>query len=161
MGIRLEPHDMGKATILERKMVAHSSLDWQSLLIFVKQYVSYRLTFIKYYFKIIKVWIKHMNDGKIPQWAQGLSEEDWQFVKRFILASGSLKQVATDYGITYPTLRLRLDRLITKVHALDTPELKTPFHKTVKILVAEGKLDVVDARALLKAFDKSHPSEKE
>jgi hypothetical protein len=102
-----------------------------------------------------------MADVSIPQWAEGLSEEDWQFVKRFVLASGSLKQLAADYSITYPTLRLRLDRLIAKVHALDTPELKTPFHKMVKILVAEGKLDVVDARALLKAFEKSHPSEKE
>lgn len=102
-----------------------------------------------------------MADLSLPQWAEGLSEEDWQFVKRFILASGSLKQLAFDYGITYPTLRLRLDRLIAKVRALDTPESKTPFHKAVKVLVAEGKLDVVDARALLKAFEKSHPSDKE
>lgn len=102
-----------------------------------------------------------MSGFAIPPWAEGLSEEDWQFVKRFLLASGSLKQLAADYGITYPTLRLRLDRLIAKVHALDSPELKTPFHKTVKVLVAEGKLDVAAARALIKAFEQSHPSEKE
>lgn len=102
-----------------------------------------------------------MADSSIPQWAAGLSEEDWHFVKRFILASGSLKQLAADYGITYPTLRLRLDRLMAKVRALDTAEPMTPFHRTVKVLVAEGKLDVVAARMLLKAFEKSQPSDKE
>lgn len=102
-----------------------------------------------------------MSDVSIPQWAEVLSEEDWHFVKRFLLASGSLKQLAAEYGITYPTLRLRLDRLIAKVRALDTPERQTPFHRTVKVMVAEGKLDVASARALVKAFEASRPSEKE
>lgn len=102
-----------------------------------------------------------MTKSMVPNWAEGLSEEDWQFVKRFVLASGSLKQLAADYGVTYPTLRLRLDRLIAKVQALDTPEPRTPFHTALKVLVAEGKLDVAAARVLLKAFEKSHPSEKE
>ena len=34
------------------------------------------------------------------------------FIKKFLLASGSLKEVAGLYGVTYPTVRLRLDRLI-------------------------------------------------
>lgn len=102
-----------------------------------------------------------MSNSSAPQWAAGLSEEDWQFVKRFLLASGSLKQLAADYGITYPTLRLRLDRLIAKVHALDSAQARTPFHRKVQVLVVEGKLDVTTARSLLKAFEESCPSEKE
>lgn len=48
----------------------------------------------------------------VPEWMAGLEEEDVAFVRRFVLASGSLKEVAGGYGVTYPTVRLRLDRLI-------------------------------------------------
>jgi hypothetical protein len=56
-------------------------------------------------------------------WFEHLSEEDLAFVKRFLLASGSLKELAEAYGISYPTVRLRLDRLIEKIRILGT--LKT------------------------------------
>lgn len=44
----------------------------------------------------------------LPDWMSGLEEEDLAFIKRFILASGSLKEMAAQYGVTYPTVRLRL-----------------------------------------------------
>ncbi|MEG1658804.1 MAG: DUF2089 family protein, partial [Oscillibacter sp.] len=44
----------------------------------------------------------------LPGWMTGLEEEDLTFVKKFILASGSLKEVAALYGVSYPTVRLRL-----------------------------------------------------
>ena len=31
-----------------------------------------------------------------------VSEEDLSFIKRFVLASGSLKKMAEMYGVTYP-----------------------------------------------------------
>ena len=49
-----------------------------------------------------------------PPWIADLDEQDLTFVKRFLLASGSLKEVAAQYGVSYPTVRLRLDRLIQK-----------------------------------------------
>jgi hypothetical protein len=39
-----------------------------------------------------------------------LTEEDLAFLKRFLMTSGSLKELAGAYGISYPTVRLRLDR---------------------------------------------------
>ncbi len=95
-----------------------------------------------------------MNDP-IPEWIKGLSEEDWQFIKRLILASGSLKDVAHQYGISYPTVRIRLNRLIKKVQILGSKKLKTPFHQKVQLLVAEGKLDLAIAKTLIKAFEES------
>ena len=50
----------------------------------------------------------------VPEWMAGLEDEDVAFIKKFLLASGSLKEVAGLYGVTYPTVRLRLDRLIQK-----------------------------------------------
>lgn len=49
------------------------------------------------------------------QWTSTLEEEDWNFIKRFLLSSGSLKEMANQYGVTYPTVRLKLDRLIQKI----------------------------------------------
>ncbi|MDE2757223.1 MAG: DUF2089 family protein [Acidobacteriota bacterium] len=42
-----------------------------------------------------------------------LSGDDQQFVLSFILSSGSLKQMAKLYGVSYPTVRNRLDDLIS------------------------------------------------
>jgi hypothetical protein len=92
-------------------------------------------------------------DNELPEWVKGLADEDWQFIKRLLLASGSLKDVAQQYGISYPTVRIRLDRLIEKVHILDNQKPKSKFHQQVQLLVAEGRLDVSVAKTLLKAFE--------
>ena len=41
----------------------------------------------------------------VPEWMAGLEDEDVAFIKKFLLASGSLKEVAGLYGVTYPTVR--------------------------------------------------------
>ena len=84
-----------------------------------------------------------------------LTEEDWQFVKRFILVSGSLKDLARQYGISYPTVRIRLNRLIEKIRILDDGKAKSPFHQKIQMLVAEGKLDLSVAKVLLKTFEEN------
>ena len=94
-------------------------------------------------------------EDSIPEWMKGLTEEDWQFVKRLILASGSLKDVANQYGISYPTVRIRLNRLIKKVATLDSAKPKTTFHRKVQMLVTDGKLDISVAKTLIKAFEES------
>ncbi len=91
----------------------------------------------------------------IPEWIKGLSEEDWQFIKRMLLASGSLKDVAEQYGISYPTVRIRLNSLIEKVQILDSKKSKTPFHQKIQLLVAEGKLDISVARTLIRTFEET------
>ena len=53
----------------------------------------------------------------VPEWMRNLEDEDLVFIKKFVLASGSMKEMAEEYGVTYPTVRLRLDRLIQKIRA--------------------------------------------
>ena len=36
----------------------------------------------------------------IPDWMSGLEEEDLVFIRRFLLASGSLKEVAGQYAVS-------------------------------------------------------------
>ena len=85
-------------------------------------------------------------------WLAKLSDEDLSFIKRFVLASGSLKDLAKAYGITYPTVRLRLDRLIEKIKVLDSQEITTEFERTLRARYAEGKLDMETLKALLVAY---------
>ncbi len=98
--------------------------------------------------------VSTMNEqGDLQNWISVLDEEDMQFLKRFLLASGSLKALAREYGISYPTVRARLDRLIAKVKAAESPEAKDAFHRQLQILVADGVLGTSAARKLLAAHD--------
>ena len=51
-----------------------------------------------------------------------LSDDDQEFVLSFILSSGSLKQMAKLYEVSYPTVRNRLDDLISLLSdAIEAP----------------------------------------
>ncbi len=89
----------------------------------------------------------------LPDWAKAMDLEDWQFLKRFLLASGSLKALAEQYGISYPTVRGRLDRLIAKVQAAEGPGPVDALHRQIRVLVAEGKMEREVARKLLDAHE--------
>lgn len=91
------------------------------------------------------------NEG--PPWLTALNDEDVQFLKRFLLASGSLKALAKEYGISYPTVRARLDRLIAKVEAADDAGAADPFRRQLQILLADGMVGASAARALLTAHE--------
>lgn len=84
-------------------------------------------------------------------WLDYLDEEDRMFVKRLVLASGSLKRVAREYGVSYPTVRARLDRLIAKIEVVDQQHIEDEFERLLRIKLAEGKLDAGTMRALLEA----------
>lgn len=88
------------------------------------------------------------------KWMEDLADEDLAFIKRFILASGSLKDLAQTYGISYPTIRLRLDRLIAKIETLDDASIVSDFERRLRAACAEGKLDTGTMRELLRLHRK-------
>ena len=90
----------------------------------------------------------------IPPWVAELEDEDLAFVKKFILASGSLKEVASVYGVSYPTVRLRLDRLIQKIKLTETAEAD-PYVSLVKRLAVDDKLDFDTAKILITEYRKT------
>src|SRR5205823_3184089 len=89
------------------------------------------------------------------EWIAVLGPEDMAFLKRFLLASGSLKDLARDYQVSYPTIRNRLDRLIAKVQAAEDPKVNDPFVRKLRILVADGALPQAVAKELLEAHRES------
>lgn len=49
-----------------------------------------------------------------------LSAEEQQFVFQFVLTGGSLKEMASQLGNSYPTVRNKLDDIIDKIRQLQT-----------------------------------------
>ena len=49
-----------------------------------------------------------------------LNADEQDFVLQFFLSSGSLKEMASQMSISYPTVRNRLDDLINKINTLKT-----------------------------------------
>ncbi len=86
------------------------------------------------------------------RWIDLIEDEDLAFVKRFILVSGSLKELADAYGVSYPTLRLRLDRLIEKIKILDSQKIEDPYERLLRAQFADGKLDPVTFKQLLSSY---------
>ena len=95
-----------------------------------------------------------MNQMEMRKWIDGLGDDDLAFLKRFILSSGSLKELAKIYGISYPTVRLRLDRLIEKVKIYDDASIASEFERLVRSMYAEGKIDAITLSAVLSAHRK-------
>jgi hypothetical protein len=76
-----------------------------------------------------------------------LSEGDLQFIFDFVRCSGSLKKMATGQGISYPTLRNRLNKLIETLEKI-RPQQAVTKSKILQ-LVDEGKLSVKEAAVML------------
>lgn len=49
-----------------------------------------------------------------------LNPQEREFIETFVLASGSLKDMAKIMGLSYPTVRNRLDEIIAKLKSIKT-----------------------------------------
>ena len=96
----------------------------------------------------------------LPEWMAGLEEEEVAFIRKFILASGSLKEVAGQYGVTYPTVRLRLDRLIQKIKLTENTAAD-PYIAVIKRLAMNEKLDLDTAKVLIAEYKKTRTVKEE
>ena len=90
----------------------------------------------------------------MPAWMAELEDEDLTFIKKFILASGSLKEVAALYGVSYPTVRLRLDRLIQKIRLTEAAEAD-PYVSLGKRLAVDDKRAFDTAKILITEYRKT------
>ena len=94
-----------------------------------------------------------MSADNVPQWLLKLESEDIKFIKEFILASGSLKDIALIYDVSYPTVRLRLDRLIDKIKLYDK-EPDDDMISLIKTMAIEGKISIENAKTLIDSYRK-------
>ena len=92
-----------------------------------------------------------MEIDKVPQWILALEQEDATFLKNFVLKSGSLKEIAKLYEVSYPTVRLRLDKLIQKIELSDQKE-EEPFQTFNKGLAVDSRIDLETAKIIIEKY---------
>ncbi|MEM1423234.1 MAG: DUF2089 family protein [Planctomycetota bacterium] len=77
-----------------------------------------------------------------------LDREDLDLITRLTLHSGSLKALAKDYGVSYPTIRSRLDRTIERLREVLAGRTPDPLSELLADLVARGELSRTSAQAI-------------
>ena len=76
--------------------------------------------------------------------------EHQRFIEMFVLAGGSLKEIAAQTGVSYPTVRSRLDKVI---RILRDEIAKTKQVKgTILDAVDEGRMTAEEAGRLIKGI---------
>ncbi len=92
-----------------------------------------------------------MDIKNVPDWILSLENEDLEFIKNLVLKSGSLKEIAKVYEVSYPTVRIKLDRLIEKIkinNAIDNED----FIKFIKTLSIDDHISVEYAKLIIEKY---------
>ncbi|MFC6291340.1 hypothetical protein BHU61_05065 [Macrococcus epidermidis] len=97
-----------------------------------------------------------MDRNEIPEWLLKLDKEDIEFMKNFVLESGSLKSIAKMYDVSYPTVRIRLNSLIQKIE-IASKEDNSGLVSYIKSLAIDEKISLEEAKKLISLYN----SEKE
>lgn len=92
-----------------------------------------------------------MNRDDVPEWILALDKESLEFIRKFILNSGSLKEVSKLYGVSYPTVRAKLDKLIKKIE-LNSKKEDVEFVSMIKNLVIDERISLDVAKLIIEKF---------
>ncbi|MCG0836216.1 transcriptional regulator AsnC [Lactiplantibacillus plantarum] len=87
-------------------------------------------------------------------WFLTLDQADQEFVKQLVYASGSLKQLAKIYQVSYPTVRARLNNVINKITLLEDKK-KDSFETKLMQLVIDEKVSLDVAKDLIKDYQEA------
>jgi hypothetical protein len=77
-----------------------------------------------------------------------LTAEELDLMLQFVLASGSLKDLARVYQVSYPTIRARVDRMIDRLQRAVDGESSDPMMQLLADLVERGEITVSTAQLL-------------
>lgn len=84
-----------------------------------------------------------------------LPREDLDLIVELVLKSGSIKDLATAYGVSYPTIRTRLDRVIQRLEAARAGRKPDPLNELLAAMVERGELSPSGARSIRAVAKKS------
>ncbi|MBX3377646.1 MAG: DUF2089 family protein [Phycisphaeraceae bacterium] len=77
-----------------------------------------------------------------------LPVDDLDLIVELVLKSGSLKDLAAEYGVSYPTIRSRLDRVIERLAAAKAGKKLDALSELLAQMVERGELSGSAARAI-------------
>ena len=82
-----------------------------------------------------------------------LDREDLDLITALVLEGSSLKGLAARYGVSYPTIRGRFDRVIGRLTQATEGRTPDPLRELVADLVERGELTGSAARRILSAAE--------
>ncbi|MDE1938304.1 MAG: DUF2089 domain-containing protein [Alphaproteobacteria bacterium] len=85
---------------------------------------------------------------ELPQLAR-LSAEDQVFVAAFVRSHGSIKEMEQVFGVSYPTIKARLNRIAAQLEFVDTDPV--PSRTEILDRLKRGEIDAQEAIRLLEA----------
>jgi hypothetical protein len=85
---------------------------------------------------------------ELPQLAR-LSMEDQVFVAAFLRSHGSIKEMEQVFGVSYPTVKARLNRIAGQLEFVDTDP--QPLRSEILDQLERGEIDAATAIARLEA----------
>ena len=90
-------------------------------------------------------------DFELPPLAQ-LAAEDQIFVAAFVRCHGSIKQMEQFFGVSYPTIKNRLNRIGAQLPFAEVVDVQPPSSSTGDLLsqLERGELNVRDVLARLR-----------
>ena len=100
---------------------------------------------------LLKKGCDNLEKEEIPRWLLSLDKESVEFIRKFILNSGSLKNMAEIYDVSYPTVRAKLDSLIKKIE-LNSKEEDIEFVNMIKNLVIDERLSLDTAKLIIDKY---------
>ena len=91
--------------------------------------------------------LKIEGEVRLPNLAK-LSPEDREFIELFVVSGGSLKEVGQILGISYPTIRAKLDRVIATLKELRGQGEKQRL--SILDRLEKGEINAAEAARLLR-----------
>ena len=101
--------------------------------------------------------LKLEGDVQLPHLVK-LSPEDREFIELFVVSGGSLKDVGQILGVSYPTVRSKLDRIIAQLKQLRGNEERDRL--TILDRLERGEIDAKEAARLLRGHSDPKTQDK-
>lgn len=80
-----------------------------------------------------------------------LAREDLDLIVELVRKSGSIKDLAETYSVSYPTIRGRLDRVIERLEGVLAGKRPDPLAELLARMVERGEVSAPAARAIREA----------
>jgi hypothetical protein len=89
---------------------------------------------------------------ELPQLAQ-LSSEDQVFVVAFVRCHGSIKEMERTFGVSYPTIKARLNRIAGRLEFVDANPAPAPQRSEIMDRLKRGEITAEEAIRQLEKND--------